>query len=548
MEDSRLYMFSLDFFQCQSSIRQFIKQAYETINEKKSNESKSKEALIQVLLVHQLSKKTSDKSSLQILKLTEANLLRLFGYLNEDLASLRKAYFLTKDINEDILEPDLLNGYYLVKGQVCLQYYILLLNEEQIDNSKINSLKFLLEAKKYFSFLIKKLQNGEIPKNIRNTNTLILQYCQSLGYLSRYVEPFYLLQNLEKNTTSLHESIALARIQLLEAINEKTCNHTNPLSLILIKDYALKALKSKNIDKRNIPILKEKINSIKSTIGHYCKKYNTNTKTLRKTLHQNQKKILTYKNYQKFILCNMLSLNEHSIFCNCKEALNDNLKIESGCNHTKNNLNSSPQLLLDKLKVEFDSARQNYYRATDSNGKKKLYKKHFKAAIAHSGILNTPSSQELINAFKTCFSILDKIALGVNSIHRIITSENKIKQINFTKFFNQRITRNKINTEPNNLYLLALYSLSLDLNKETQGEFSDYKEWRNAMEHDQFYLVSDDAKISALELDFPDSKFLIKRSEFIEKTLFMLHICRSAIFTYTWAVRKASKSWKNEAS
>lgn len=547
MENLTLYFFKNEFFNNSDAAHKFVTQAMMHINSYTDFDKKNTEAKTQAFLINNLAKKTSEINSLNILRIAECNILVFLGYRLEDISLIEMAINKLEPIQFSSLNSSLVNPFCLVKGEACLHYYTFKLKKGENTNNKIQDHYLLFESRKYFSILVNKVLEGGFTLDASIPQKVIVHYCEVLGHLSRYVEPFFLLDKIEKLPNKLDGSIVLAKYILLDAIREKTCDHTNPILLIKIKHLIIQAESSKHIDKRNYPFLKESKKEINEILAKYKKDHGKSEKELEAIYHEGLKQIESHNPYFQFSLKNHLLLNEHSLYCSCKLATKDDLKIESGCDHTRIPKVKKFQLLLEKLKIEFDNARQSFFRATNKKGNSKIYQNTIKTTVETQDIILTPKATELVNSFGKSFSILDKIAVGVNSVYGILTNESDLKKIYFNSYFKRRSVKQIINSESNNLFLIAMYSISQDLDKgNLYSEFHEYKNWRNAIEHDQFYLVFENANLSDLKYNYPDVKHFIKLNEFKEKTMFMLHLCRSAIFTFTWLIRKASIEWAKE--
>ena len=543
MNKITVFLFTEDFFKGDDQIKFFVKEGCKQISSKTTLKEMSKEALFQSFIANSLYKKCTDAYHLHFLKISEAHFLYFAGYFKDDPIFFEKGLEIISKIEAGKIENSLNDPFHLVKGELCLGLYLLRLAREEIDNNKTKQIKLLLEAKRHFSILLNNYFEDKLKIEVRNTQKVIVSYAEILGHLSRYVEPFFLLEKIRKQNTSYLTGVHLLQFSLLDAIRSKTCDSTNPLILAREQEAIRLALSSKNTDRRNFSTLKEKQREIREILRDYERKYEVTPKELKKRLHKADKNIKKLGTFERFIISNQLSLNEHSIYCNCNQSLEDDLQIESACDHTKNRKTKEFQLLLDGVKSSFNSVRKAYYRAMGGlQDSSKLQKSKYDSVSG--AILLDPQVQELIDAFKGCFSILDKIAMGINAALGIYFTTKEKRNIHFNSFFGRREVRDIIDKESPNLYLIALYSLSQDLEKNSKySEFSENKDWRNAMEHNQFYVVDDGADIDELKEEFPNVSFFVQLNEFQNKAQYFIYFCRSAIFTYVWAIRKLSIKW-----
>lgn len=535
-----LYLFRTKFFNDLDSVKEFISSCRLEINECYSKEDKNNLLLVKAFVISELVDKTTNLIVKNYLLVAEANFLQAVAYSTDNEELFKKSRTRIKKVDIGHFDKLLMDAYFLIKGEIFLRSHLNFRKTKSSSNSTIRSHKYLFEAKKCFSILVNRYFMGELDLKANNPQKVILGFCETISHLSRFVEPFYLLQELSKFSDNRSGSIALLRYSLLNAIKEKTCDSTNPLMLIQLDRKIDNAIKSGQIDKRNLPYLNEQKADIRNVLTKYENEHGVSKHELNEILHKALEQTNKYNNYQKFLLENHLMLNEHSLYCTCKSSIKDNLKIEAGCEHTKLQELSPYELLLDKLKVEFDNARQAFFRSTSPKGKRKAYQNTVTTSNKVKGLLINTESNDLISSFGKCFFILDKIAGGVNSAFRITTDTT----IYFNSFFGRRVVKRTIDNEPINLYLIAMYSLSQDLNKESEySQFSDYKDWRNAIEHSQLYLVNEHCDIENLKQKFPDASFFVGREEFRKKTLYLLQFTRSAIFTFTWIMRKVSIKW-----
>lgn len=549
MEIKERYVFPLGFYDDISQIKVFVKDCHKAINLKANDLDKNEETNNKITILEVISKKISNKDCLDYVRISQGNLLHFLGERTESIELLQKALDKTS-IDQNNLNASFKTAFLFIRGKICLHLYAVKFNNGHLDNTKLENYGDLFEAKKHFSILLNMYLSDKSIANSVNIGTALLHYCMILGHLSRYVESFSLLDELGLKHTDLKENIALARFLMLQKIAENTCDTTNPFMLIRLEELLDISIESPNLYKRNHLLLEETRKDIETKLEKCMLLNNVTKEELKLFSHQAKIESEKYNHHQKFIQNNHLTLNEHSLYCECKDAIIDNLTINSACEHTKTEKTEKYQLLIKKIILDFDNARKTYFRATEKASSSSLYKTSTKSQIDKGNVLMTPETNELISSFSKCFSILDKIASGVNSVFEIETDIKKKKKIFFNSFFRRNDVKRIINREPNNLFLIAMYSISQDLDKANRfSDFSQYKDWRNAIEHDQFYLVSDDANIEELHKAsiHEDVDFFVHETEFRNKTMYMLQLCKSAIFTFTWLIRKASIQWaKNE--
>lgn len=194
----------------------------------------------------------------------------------------------------------------------------------------------------------------------------------------------------------------------------------------------------------------------------------------------------------------------------------------------------------NQLKQEFIAARYLFYESTNSQGF------HFSDKDAH--IYNTYdypsyslSSEKMKIAFRTAYSIFDKIAYLLNSYLNLFISEEGVTFR--TLWYNYHKTDKKIKKKFKNranLPLLGLFWLSKDLFEDKPGfrtaiepEAQKLSEIRNNIEHKYFKLHTRrlfESYYFLYSLDLSDFlAYSMYRPEFEEKTLKLLKLVRAAL-------------------
>jgi hypothetical protein len=235
-----------------------------------------------------------------------------------------------------------------------------------------------------------------------------------------------------------------------------------------------------------------------------------------------------HSDFRKFTLDNFLSLNEHAIYCKCIASSKDDLQIGTESILLRGKLVPRLELLLNRVKSEFAFARWSYYRS--------LTEEAFDYDVVFSNlyeneIINS-QSETLRTAFRVCYGILDKIALGICKLYGITGGS-----IYFERFWDDK-NRVQILEQKKNIHLNALSSIANDLNSKW-GELKHFKNWRNKLEHnllilqskfslnlDPFSLIEDDEFVVSVDID-----------EFKAATLQLLQLTRAAIFSYVYCIR-----------
>ena len=245
--------------------------------------------------------------------------------------------------------------------------------------------------------------------------------------------------------------------------------------------------------------------------------------------------------YKEFCITNDLSLSEHSIFCDCSthsDHIDDlSLSIE-GINNSR-----SMEMVLNRLKSEFSLARSFYfeYFKKDKNDDIVCYFGNFEDESLSIEI------EKLRTSFRLCFGILDKIGVAICELFDFYPPN---KSVSFQSFWqlDRDNRRSKLESE-NNLALLALYSIATDLNDRKDGEWAFYKQWRNDLEHKFVIVCNSDNTNQSSSLDkLENDVVFINEAEFIDHLKRLLQITRSAIFSFSYAVKQKTIKENNISS
>lgn len=264
---------------------------------------------------------------------------------------------------------------------------------------------------------------------------------------------------------------------------------------------------------------------------NFLKKNGFDFKKLDEELKLNE---IEYRNHPpqiKYYLDNHLSLTEHGLYCKCNGSKIDDLTIGCPKFQTTDIQVLKLELLLNRVKSEYSLARTMYYQYFHFiNNEENI---HYEEIL--KGLNFGLNNEKLRLSFKTCFGILDKIALGICDIYQLLDKPNE--NIYFESFWNPKKNQRRwerIN-QIQNIHLTALYSIACDLNQ-TNGEFGFYKKWRNQLEHGVFNTIDIKDK-SQPGLNQLLSDFTTKEN-FEDKTKHLLQLTRSAIFSFVFCVRK----------
>jgi len=262
-------------------------------------------------------------------------------------------------------------------------------------------------------------------------------------------------------------------------------------------------------------------------------------------LAETQAEANAHSQYRKFCLTNHLTLSEHSLYCPCIGAQRDDLAIPKSTAPIGGEFVPRMILLLNRLKSEFALARLLYYRAVqDPTEEWVTFDEELEFAELEEGEAIGVRPEMLRTAFRMCFGILDKIASGVCELFQLAGAKEPIY---FHSFWREKQKGKddderwaKINSL-DNLSLLALYSQATDLSQQ-DGEWRHFKRWRNALEHGMLVLFKYREEFTdPMEyglLDWNRAVVSVPYDDFVQKTLQMLQLARSAIFNFVFCVRQ----------
>lgn len=252
----------------------------------------------------------------------------------------------------------------------------------------------------------------------------------------------------------------------------------------------------------------------------------------------------SHSNYRKFCLKYSLCLSEHSLYCNCIGADKDNLTIPKSSAPIGGEHIPKMELRLNRMKSEYALARLLYYESLEINRENW---NPFDNEVSFTELYEDEAvglrPEMLRTSFRLCFGILDKIARAVSEFFSLSDPNESIVFESFWRPRGKRLNKkqqerwDKINSIEN-FSLLALYSQATDLNSK-EGEWSNFKKWRNYLEHESLILTRTSNKPLDIYGALKKSSRIIRVNylEFQEKTLHLLQLTRSAISNFVFCVR-----------
>lgn len=449
-----------------------------------------------------------------------------------------KDEFLIKGIDE----LDQINEKFLLMHDLKADYYrlfsrgILVHFKNELDKNEDYQFSFeniipLLKAKyclfKIFSFLVEKNIELKVIVEARIMTDLI----SVLLYLSRWNEPFYIL---DKRTVIADYSPGFLNYLKAHTLNEiawNTCCTIYPVMTFEIKKFmkAAMSIQEENDDwKKHLVQIGKEVNQVvednKFDLKEFEIKYN-----------EFKLRDCGHTRYREWILANHIALCEHSIYCSCELSKTDDLKIRSSHKHTDIEWVDQFEIVLDKIKIDFNFSRHLLFLSENDHSVEYVRDEEIEISSVTPFFINDISSDYLLQAFKSAYSILDKIGRAIYLALGI--KEDKIYFHNCWKQIKQEqgISSNR--------YLYSLYTIACDLSDTSKySAFLEYKKWRNCIEHEFFYLVDDSTDLESIKYKNKIISEVVKISEFREKTHYMLQLCQSAIFSFVFFIRHESKN------
>jgi len=302
------------------------------------------------------------------------------------------------------------------------------------------------------------------------------------------------------------------------------------------------AIKSKKILPQLVGDYQEQIKLFAEKIKDIC-----NENEIAKDEHDEnltKKEYEEFGNFRKFCLQNYLTLSEHALYCPCIGSARDNLTIptESG---VVGDFIIPMEMILNRLKSEFSFARRLYYEYLNCEENNELQHESCFSQLFNDEVLGV-NVEKLRTAFRLCFGILDKIGVAICELYDVYPSSDKKAYFQNLWQLDKKNRRNKFEALKNP-GLLALYSIASDLNEHKNGEWKDYKEWRNNLEH-QFLVVHRSENRSDIydSYKFIEGIVFIKEVDFIQHLEQMLQLTRSAIFSFVFSVREKGLQERNK--
>lgn len=242
--------------------------------------------------------------------------------------------------------------------------------------------------------------------------------------------------------------------------------------------------------------------------------------------------------YQKFCIDNNLMLSDHSLYCSCYASSKDNITIATTEKGVFGNFIVPMEMVLNRLKAEYSLARKMFFEY--KVGSEFFYED---SEVCYSELYNGEILYENVEklrvAFRSCFGVLDKIAVALCKLFDLKPERGHIYFHSFWQIRDEK-RKDKIN-EINNKGLFGLFSIAMDLN-DKNGELAFFRDWRNDLEH-KLLVIHEEGMLTDLynSYDFFDEVKYIEKEEFEQHLLQLMKIVKSAIILFVFTVRIEGK-------
>jgi hypothetical protein len=423
----------------------------------------------------------------------------------------------------------------IVYGDVLLKYYGLM-NDNNGGWYTEEAFEIIAKAKYYVLKAYIQFIDGSNDLRQEDQSYCLVMLAACFMHLSRWFEPIY-YTGLLKARDDMDPNYEYIVARNLEALKEKTCLDYNGQLLLRIMDCCNGLKNHPHIDERRKLQAVEMYEKCKNDI----RRANLSVERLKK--HQVKVENDRKKTNPYFIFCegNQLFLNEHSLFCPCGRSIGDTLKIRTHHPHTQMEWVLKFELLLDLLMADFSVARRQLF---DSQQEKK-------PASFYVRENRKPNAQQykkdalLKDAFKLCYSILDKVCYGIFEVMGIniedylkSMKQKEGKQAPKLYFLNMwELYHFEEQDFRKNLYLISLLSIARDLDRTDYSALQSFKKYRNAMEHNFLFISESDIKAPKGVA----GGLTVNRQSLVAKTKLLMVLTKSAIFSFAYLVRRQSK-------
>lgn len=242
--------------------------------------------------------------------------------------------------------------------------------------------------------------------------------------------------------------------------------------------------------------------------------------------------------YQRFCIDNKLMLSDHSLYCNCYASSKDNITIATTEKGVFGDFIVPMEMVLNRLKAEYSLARKMLFEYKIGS---EFFDEDSKACYSelYNGEVLYENVEKLRVAFRSCFGVLDKIAVALCKLFDLKPDRGHIYFHNFWQVHDEK-RKSKIN-KINNKGLLGLFSIAMDLN-DRNGELAFFRDWRNDLEHKLLVIHEKGILVDLYNsYSFFDEVKFIEKEEFEQHLLQLMKIVKSAVILFVYTIRIEGK-------
>ncbi|MBZ7204016.1 hypothetical protein FMK69_17040, partial [Klebsiella variicola] len=242
--------------------------------------------------------------------------------------------------------------------------------------------------------------------------------------------------------------------------------------------------------------------------------------------------------YQRFCIDNKLMLSDHSLYCNCYASSKDNITIATTEKGVFGDFIVPMEMVLNRLKAEYSLARKMLFEYKIGS---EFFDEDSEACYSelYNGEVLYENVEKLRIAFRSCFGVLDKIAVALCKLFDLKPDRGHIYFHNFWQVHDEK-RKSKIN-KINNKGLLGLFSIAMDLN-DKNGELAFFRDWRNDLEHKLLVIHEKDMLVYLYNsYGFFDEVKFIEKEEFEQHLLQLMKIVKSAVILFVYTIRIEGK-------
>ncbi|HDV8498918.1 TPA: hypothetical protein RKU14_001205, partial [Enterobacter bugandensis] len=336
---------------------------------------------------------------------------------------------------------------------------------------------------------------------------------------------------------SIDDSIPQAwvnRSETLELLNELSTTYTYKMIKEVIRGYEC-AIKSGKCIPSWIATYQRKIRYSESVLSE---SFEDTVEDINTDERLTREEYDALSLYQRFCIDNNLMLSDHSLYCNCYASSKDNISIATTEKGVFGDFIVPMEMVLNRLKAEYSLARKMFFEykiGSDffDEDSEACYSELYNGEVLYENV------ERLRIAFRSCFGVLDKIAVALCKLFDLKPDRGHIYFHNFWQIRDEK-RKDKIN-KINNKGLLGLFSIAMDLN-DKNGELAFFRNWRNDLEHKLLVIHEKDMLVDLYNSYgyFDEVKF-IEKEEFEQHLLQLIKIVKSAVILFVFTIRIEGK-------